>query len=101
MLRPVVVLFLEQHPGCFMHDTATLHTARLKQAFLVKHDVNVLSWPACSPDMNTIELLWDSLGQKARKNHVINNIKDLTAARVHEWNVIPADVVRRYVRSMR
>ena len=101
VLRPVVVPFLEQHPGCLMHDNARPHTARLTQAFLARHDVNVLPWPACSPDMNPIEHLWDLRGRKARKNHVINNINDLTAALVHEWNAIPADVVRRYVRSMR
>jgi len=50
--------------------------------------------------MNPIHHLWELLGWKARQNHVINNINDLTAAPVHKWNAIPAVVVRRYVRSM-
>jgi len=37
------------------------HTARLTQAFLARHDVNVLPWSACSPEMNPIEHLWDLL----------------------------------------
>jgi len=39
-----------------------------------------LPWSACSPDMNPIEHLWDLLGRKSRKHHVINNnINSLTA----------------------
>lgn len=101
VLRPVVVPFLQQNPGCLMHDNARPHTAALTRNYLTRHNVNVLPWPACSPDMNPIEHLWDLVGRKARKNHVINNINDLSAALVHEWNAIPADVIRHYVRSMR
>ena len=98
---PVGVFFLEQHTGCLMHGNARPHTVRLIQVFLARHDVNVLPRPACSPEMNPIEHLRDLLGRKARTNHAIHIITDLTAARVHEWNAIPADVVRRYVRPMR
>ena len=101
VLWPVVVPSLEQNHVCLMHDNARPHTTRLTQAFLARHDVNFLPWPACSTDMNPIEHLWDLLGRKARTNHATNNINDLTAAPAHEWNAIPADVVRRYVRPMR
>lgn len=101
VLRPVVVPFLRQHHGLLMHDNARPHTARLTQNYLATHNVNVLPWPACSPDMNPIEHIWDLLGQSVRRNHVINNIRDLTLALVQEWNAIPNYVIRRYVRSMR
>ena len=74
---------------------------RLTQNYLARHNVNVLQWSACSLDMNPIEHIWDFLGRRARENHVINNINDLRAAIIQEWNAIPNDVVRRYVRSMR
>ena len=77
---------------CLTHENARPHTVRLKQAFLARHEVNVLPRPACSPDMNPIEHLCYLLGRKARKNHAINKINDLTAALVHEWNTIPAEV---------
>ena len=79
-----------------MHDNARPHTARLTQNYLARHNVNVLQWPACSPDMNPIEHFWDILGRRARENYVINNINDLRAALIQEWNAIPNDIVRRY-----
>ena len=101
VLRPVVVPFLTAHPGILMHDNARPHTAMRTRDFLQRNGVDVLQWPACSPDMNPIEHIWALLGQNARANHQINNVRDLTAALIHEWNAIPNDVIRRYVRSMR
>ena len=100
VLGPVIITFLNQDPGTLMHDNARPHNARLTQNYLARHNVNVLQWPTCSPDMNPIEHIWDVLGRRARDNHVINNINDLRAALIQEWNAVPNDVVRCYVRSM-
>ena len=67
VLRPVAVPFLEQHPGCLMHGNARPQTAIFTQPFLARHDVNVLLCPACFPDMDPIEHLWDLLGRNAKK----------------------------------
>ena len=80
VLGPVVILFLNQNPGTLMRDNARPHMARLTQNYLARHNVNVLQWPACFPDMNPIEHIWDVLGRRVRENHVINNINDLRAA---------------------
>jgi len=42
VLRPVVLPFFEQHPGCLMHGNARPHTVRFTQSFLARHDVNVM-----------------------------------------------------------
>jgi len=34
-------------------------------------------------------------------NHEINNVRDLTAALIHELKAIPNDIIRHYTRSMR
>ena len=102
VLGPVVIPFLNQNPGTLMHNNARPHNARLTQNYLARHNVNMLQWPACSPDMNPIEHIWDVLGRRAlRENHVINNINHLRTTLIQEWNAIPNDVVRRYVRPMR
>ena len=49
-------------PGLtFQHDNARPHTA-LVTARLAQNNVNVLSWPALSPDMKPIEHISDELG---------------------------------------
>ena len=83
-----------------MHDNARPHVAWIYQQFLNINDVNVLTWPAVSPDMNLIEHIWDYLGRKVRARGDVHNLRDLENALIQEWNNIPNVVIRRYVRSM-
>ena len=41
---------------------------------------DVLDWPAKSPDLNSIEQVWDELGSHVRRNHAIHIVNDLAAA---------------------
>ena len=84
-----------------MHDNARPHVARICRQFLNRNNVNVLPWPAVSPDMNPIEHIWDYLGRKARARGNVHNLRDLENAFIQEWDNIPNVVIRRYVRSMR
>ena len=102
VLRPVAVLFINAHgPATLMHDNARPHTARLTQQFLDVNGVNVLPWPALSPDLNPIEHIWDALGRRVKCRHVVNNLHDLRNALLLKWNRLPANVIQRYVNSMR
>lgn len=101
VLRPVAVPFINAHGhATLMHDNARPHTERLTQQFLNGNGVNVLPWPALSPDLNPIEHIWDALGRRVRSRHDVNNLDELRNALQVEWN-IPADVIQRYVNSMR
>ena len=84
-----------------MHDNARPHVARICRQFLNRNNVNVLPWPALSPDMNPIEHIWDYLGRKVRARRNVHNLRDLENTLIQEWNNIPNVVIRRYVRSMR
>ena len=83
-----------------MHDNARPHVARICRQFLNRNNVNVLPWPAVSPDMNPIEHILDYLGRKFRARGNVHNLRDLENALIQEWNNIPNVVIRRYVRSM-
>ncbi len=41
----------------FQQDNAKLHTAAITTAWLHSRRVQVLNWPACSPDLSLIEEL--------------------------------------------
>ena len=102
ILQPEAVPFLQRHgPAILMHDNTRPYFARICRQFLNKNNVNVLPWPAVSPDMNLIEHIWDYLGRKVRARGNVNNLRDLENALIQEWNNIPSVVIRRYVRSMR
>ena len=93
-------LLLQQHNiGIFQHDNARSHTARHTQNILRIHNVNVLQWPARSPDLSPIEYLWDHLGRQVRERHDVNNICDLERALQAEWVRIPLQVIRKLICS--
>ena len=102
ILQPEAVPFLQrQGPAILMQDNSRPHVARICQQFLNRNNVNVLPWPAVSPDMNPIEHIWDYLGRNVRAKGNVKNLSDLENALIQEWNNILNVVIRRYVRSMR
>ena len=65
------------------------------------NSVNVLDWPARSPDISPIEHLWDHLGRRVRERNDVNNVRDLERVLHEELTRIPMTVVRRLISSMR
>ena len=102
ILQPEAVPFLQRYgPAILMHDNARPHDARICRQFLSRNNVNVLPWPAVSPDINPIEHIWDYLGRTVRARGNVYNLRDLEKAFIQEWNNIPNVVIRRYAMSMR
>lgn len=106
ILNPELVPLLRRHGRnqqlTFQQDNARAHTARLTQDFLRTHGVNVMDWPAVSPDLNCIEHMWDELGRRLRKRrNQPNDVDGLFRALQEEWGNIPVATVRRLTQSMR
>ena len=84
-----------------MQDNARPHVAHVCMEFLEEEGIEVLDWPAVSPDLNPIEHVWDLLYRRVRgRRHVPQDVPELRQALVEEWRAIPQNVIRRLIRSM-
>ena len=83
-------------------DNARPHRARIITDHLQAHCVDRMEWPACSPDLNPIEHLWDQLGRAVRRQMTpVSTLLDLRRILLEEWNAIPQIRIQRLVLSMR
>ena len=96
IIVPVVVPNLQRigNGAVFQDDNARPHRARVVQDYFRQHGIQRKEWPARSPDMNSIEHLWDLLERRVRgRPQVTQTVADLRQALIHEWrNISQADV---------
>ena len=83
----------------FVQDNAPYHKSVFSMNWFNKNKINVLDWPAVSPDFNVIENLCDILDKKL-VNHRLNNVYDLQQAILKLWSEISTETCENLVRSM-
>ncbi|GFW60655.1 transposable element Tcb1 transposase [Trichonephila clavipes] len=65
VLESVVFPYLQGlATAIFQQDNAPLHVARIVQRFFVNHQIELLPWPARSPDLSPIENMRTMVAQR-------------------------------------
>lgn len=103
ILRPIVVPYAAAIGDDFilMDDNCRPHRADLVEDFLFEEGIVRMEWPACSPDMNPIEHVWDALGRRvAGRQPPPQTLQELERALLEEWDRIPQLMINSLIDSM-
>ena len=92
-------LELTENGMLFQQDNATCHTAASTTRFFEENNIEVMPWPAQSPDLAPIENLWGYL-QRRLDQREIHSMNELWEAAQEEWQSIPQDVIDHVIESM-
>ncbi|KAJ8883801.1 hypothetical protein PR048_015656 [Dryococelus australis] len=85
----------------FQDDNARCHVSRATMQLYAENNVRRLDWPAQSPDLNSIEHLWNELNRRMRARQARpKSIAQLMDWLQEEWRRIPVDVLQTLVESM-
>ncbi|GFX94729.1 transposable element Tc3 transposase [Trichonephila clavipes] len=85
----------------FMDDNAPCHRTVAAEQLLESEDIERMDWPARSPDLNTIEHVWDFLGRRlAARTLPPVTIRELRLALQDEWAAMPQQLIDTVILSM-
>ncbi|GAB0096980.1 hypothetical protein DMENIID0001_125670 [Sergentomyia squamirostris] len=88
----------------FQQDNERIHVSAETMGWIGAQDIEVLPWPACSPDLNPIENLWGILVRRIydpdSENCEFNNTSDLKAAIIKAWEEIEQETITNLIQSM-
>ena len=82
----------------FQQDNAPCHKAKSVMELFKKEEINVLHWPAQSPDLSPIENIWREVGI-GLQNHHPSNLDELYDAIKNVWYSIKPEKFEKLVLS--
>lgn len=83
-----------------MQDGASLHTAKATRDLFLSKELDVMKWPAQSPDLNPIENIWSLLKHRIGLHFPRDREAVIRAARL-EWSRLTVSDTSRACQSMR
>ena len=101
IIRQHAIPFLrssELQSPIFMQDNAPCHTCKKVKSFFAEEELNVMDWPAQSPDLNPIENVWKFIGERAQRKNPKNQ-DELWKFLEFEWNNVTPSFCMKLVNS--
>ena len=87
-----------KQPSIFMQDNVLCHKAMVVMNFLTAENVTVMDWPPQSPDLNPIENVWKTQGERSKaRNH--KTTEQLWNGLQEEWNKITQQDINKLISS--
>ncbi|GFV29054.1 transposable element Tcb2 transposase [Trichonephila clavipes] len=103
ILRPYVIPYAGAIGDSFVFqdDNAQPHRARLIENMIEAETIQRMESPACSPDLNPIEHVWDMIGRRiAARPRPPATVQDLEIALLEEGNSIHQSLIDNLIASM-
>ncbi|GFV44650.1 transposable element Tcb1 transposase [Trichonephila clavipes] len=96
VLEPVVLPYLQGLPtAIFQQGNARPHMERIVQRFFVNHQIELLPWPAHSPDLSPIENMWSMVAQRLTQITPPAATSDQLWQRVEAaWSAVPQEHIQ-------
>jgi transposase len=108
MLDDVLITYMDENMddnAIFQQDNAAIHTSRHSMKWFKDHNIPVLEWPACSPDLNPIENVWGMLSRKVydakAAGHQFKTVTELKCKILEAWSELDQTTLQRLVESMK
>jgi transposase len=83
----------------YQQDNWTVHTAGTSQVWFHNHGIDLIDWPAWSPDLNPIENLWNDLKRRVYVHHP-QTMEELENWIGMEWQATDLNFISHICRSM-
>lgn len=103
-ILPLVDDWIHNHcpeNALFIQDNTPCHKAALTKRELQARDIQVITWPPFSPDLNPIEHVWNWMKDYIQKKFP----RKLSRAQLEEavyqaWDAVPQDFLEKLIQSM-
>ncbi len=83
-------------PAIFQQDNAPCHKAKSVLDVFRRENINVMDWPAQSPDLNPIENVWKVLGERSKARNPKTK-EELWLALKKEWDLISVEEIQNLI----